>query len=605
MGSGAEAVAGRPVNVHYVGVSWSTGQEFDSSWSRSELFSFPLGAGHVIAGWDQGVAGMRVGGRRRLTIPPHLGYGERGRGRGHRPQRDAGLRRRSVRRRLSRGRTAAAGPPLSGTGPRPAGARSRRPPTPAGASAGSTPRTTAAGMPRSLPMTSSAAPASSSATQTSVASSTRPWASAVPRRSTTRGHAGHADGHVGHALAPGAPEGVGDRPPPPTPGAGARRRLADPPGRPVGVDGQQGGGPGVDVGQVHAGVGADEPVAGLGDEQIAAAAQDAHRLCSTSRTLGRRVVGVDGHQPPLGLGHHLLGDHQDVAVGRPPGTARCPAARRRGRRPAARPDRRRAAPRPCPVTGKTESGSAGPRSGVGRRPALRHGRHRGRSGPASAAAADGGHDGGGHHAAHALRPRPPPARSASASSMTRVPTHGAYHRATPTTDDSKPSSRSSRSAGPLRAAPATIGETPTTRSRRAAQPRRGRRARPGAGRSRPPGWTGRPRRRRRASMASSTPGAGPGRLGPVEADAGHGHVVVEAHEVLLEADLGPVGQLQPGAERVVGHRQQVDADAPRAGQLAGDLAQGGPLGQALGPVAVGGQVLVAEAEPGDPAQPLE
>jgi peptidylprolyl isomerase len=80
VGSGPEAVAGRPVNVHYVGVSWSTGQEFDSSWSRSELFSFPLGAGRVISGWDQGVAGMRVGGRRRLTIPPHLGYGEAGAG---------------------------------------------------------------------------------------------------------------------------------------------------------------------------------------------------------------------------------------------------------------------------------------------------------------------------------------------------------------------------------------------------------------------------------------------------------------------------------------------------------------------------------------------
>ncbi len=80
IGSGAEAVAGKPVNVHYVGVSWSTGDEFDSSWNRSELFAFPLGAGHVISGWDQGVVGMKVGGRRRLTIPPHLGYGERGAG---------------------------------------------------------------------------------------------------------------------------------------------------------------------------------------------------------------------------------------------------------------------------------------------------------------------------------------------------------------------------------------------------------------------------------------------------------------------------------------------------------------------------------------------
>jgi peptidylprolyl isomerase len=80
IGTGPEAVAGQPVNVHYVGVSWSTGDEFDSSWNRGELFSFPLGAGHVISGWDQGVAGMKVGGRRRLTIPPSLGYGERGAG---------------------------------------------------------------------------------------------------------------------------------------------------------------------------------------------------------------------------------------------------------------------------------------------------------------------------------------------------------------------------------------------------------------------------------------------------------------------------------------------------------------------------------------------
>jgi peptidylprolyl isomerase len=80
IGDGVEAVAGKPVSVHYVGVAWSTGDEFDSSWSRSELFGFPLGRGNVISGWDQGVQGMKVGGRRRLTIPPHLAYGERGAG---------------------------------------------------------------------------------------------------------------------------------------------------------------------------------------------------------------------------------------------------------------------------------------------------------------------------------------------------------------------------------------------------------------------------------------------------------------------------------------------------------------------------------------------
>jgi peptidylprolyl isomerase len=80
VGDGPEAVPGKAVKVHYVGVSHASGREFDSSWSRNDTFAFPLGAGHVIKGWDQGVAGMRVGGRRRLTIPSHLAYGERGAG---------------------------------------------------------------------------------------------------------------------------------------------------------------------------------------------------------------------------------------------------------------------------------------------------------------------------------------------------------------------------------------------------------------------------------------------------------------------------------------------------------------------------------------------
>jgi peptidylprolyl isomerase len=80
VGGGDEAAAGNVVEVHYVGASWSTGEQFDASWDRGDTFKFTLGKGHVIAGWDQGVAGMRVGGRRRITIPPNLAYGKRGAG---------------------------------------------------------------------------------------------------------------------------------------------------------------------------------------------------------------------------------------------------------------------------------------------------------------------------------------------------------------------------------------------------------------------------------------------------------------------------------------------------------------------------------------------
>jgi peptidylprolyl isomerase len=77
-GSGAEAKAGDEVTVQYVGVNYKDGKEFDSSWSRNEPFPFTLGAGQVIPGWDQGVEGMKVGGRRELIIPPELAYGEAG-----------------------------------------------------------------------------------------------------------------------------------------------------------------------------------------------------------------------------------------------------------------------------------------------------------------------------------------------------------------------------------------------------------------------------------------------------------------------------------------------------------------------------------------------
>lgn len=79
-GTGPEAAPGRRVAVHYVGVAWSDGREFDASWGRGEPLVFRLGAGQVIRGWDAGIAGMKVGGRRRITIPPHLAYGSRGAG---------------------------------------------------------------------------------------------------------------------------------------------------------------------------------------------------------------------------------------------------------------------------------------------------------------------------------------------------------------------------------------------------------------------------------------------------------------------------------------------------------------------------------------------
>ena len=80
VGEGDEATAGKIVEVHYVGVSWSTGKQFDASWDRGDTFKFGLAKGQVIQGWDEGVAGMKVGGRRRITIPPRLGYGKRGAG---------------------------------------------------------------------------------------------------------------------------------------------------------------------------------------------------------------------------------------------------------------------------------------------------------------------------------------------------------------------------------------------------------------------------------------------------------------------------------------------------------------------------------------------
>jgi peptidylprolyl isomerase len=79
-GDGGEATRGDMVKVHYVGVSYSTGEEFDASWNRGDPLQFKLGTGQVIPGWDQGLQGMKVGGRRQLIIPPGLAYGDRGAG---------------------------------------------------------------------------------------------------------------------------------------------------------------------------------------------------------------------------------------------------------------------------------------------------------------------------------------------------------------------------------------------------------------------------------------------------------------------------------------------------------------------------------------------
>ncbi|AJT40934.1 FKBP-type peptidyl-prolyl cis-trans isomerase [Psychromicrobium lacuslunae] len=80
VGGGAEVKAGDNISAHYVGVAFSTGEEFDSSWNRGTPLDFTVGVGQVIQGWDQGLLGMKVGGRRRIEIPSELAYGERGAG---------------------------------------------------------------------------------------------------------------------------------------------------------------------------------------------------------------------------------------------------------------------------------------------------------------------------------------------------------------------------------------------------------------------------------------------------------------------------------------------------------------------------------------------
>ena len=85
LGDGPEAKAGDSISAHYVGVAHATGEEFDASWNRGSPLEFRLGVGQVIKGWDLGIVGMKVGGRRKLTIPPDLAYGDRGAGRAIKP----------------------------------------------------------------------------------------------------------------------------------------------------------------------------------------------------------------------------------------------------------------------------------------------------------------------------------------------------------------------------------------------------------------------------------------------------------------------------------------------------------------------------------------
>ena len=100
VGDGDEATKGKKVSVHYVGVAFSTGEEFDASWNRGQPFEFKLGKGQVIPGWDAGVQGMKVGGRRKLTIPSAMAYGARGARRRDQAARAAGVRGRSAVRGL-------------------------------------------------------------------------------------------------------------------------------------------------------------------------------------------------------------------------------------------------------------------------------------------------------------------------------------------------------------------------------------------------------------------------------------------------------------------------------------------------------------------------
>ena len=169
---------------------------------------------------------------------------------------------------------------------------------------------------------------------------------------------------------------------------------------------------------------------------------------------------------------------------------------------------------------------------------------------------------------------------------------------------SKPSSVSSRSAGPFNAAPAMMGDTATTLSRRAFNASEI----PGTATMGPIdtiGLEGHTTTRSASAMASRTPGAGDDRVGPGESHRGHRNTVAGGHEVLLEVDLGPIDQGETGPHRVVGHGNEVRVDPERGGDLGGDRRQRRPLGHPLCAKQMGGQVAVSQAKPRLTAQTLE
>ena len=404
-------------------------------------------------------------------------------------------------------------------------------------------------------------------------------ASAVPRRSTTRGDAGAADGHVGDALAPGPAEGVGDDDRHLAPGRGAagRRGCAGPSGR-----GPRAAAP-------------PSPRSTLDRSTPALAQTKPWRVSVITRSPRRRRTRTDSdsmmrsrssgssgsiaHEPALGLGHDLLGDDDDVAVGGGRRAAAMRAARSSPRPDLAQPrDREHGqAPGGCASRLRRRSPPAAPRR------ARRAARVEQRPTPARRRRSGGVHDRGGDDAADAAgldgggrarrRPRRPPG-------CRRSPRRA---RATPTTVGSWPSSASSRSAGPFSAAPATMGETATTSARGG---RRARRRRPGTASSGPietigldghttttsalgdgaraprgraraprPPRSGPTRRRRRGGGRRSTPGTRP------RARRRSG---------------------QPGAHGVVGHRDEPDRHAEGRGELGGDLRQRGALARGAG-----------------------